>query len=567
MYILLYILEFFIYQTIYTRKVFKKIDATLFYKHKFNKQDIPHSGDLNKLFYNVKFNNYKYGFGISGLKKTGEEFKFDIKTRRFFINTHTIYFLIKNIKMNKLCINKLIFGNFKIGYGQGLVFNFKYDNLFRPIDHIKIFRKQKGIKKCKSHKKNKFLGIGIEIKPSNQLDATFFTSKNYFDATTKGRYVLTAQTRESYTNIQNINKKNKIHNYSSGFGILLTPLKTLNLGTTFIYSKFNKAFKLINNSYVNNNKKQSIDGQPTGDENINVSIFSDFKYKKIKLYLEAAMSNNNTQILVDNGYACNLGSRVKINKYLKYINHLRIYTNKYLNFYGKGFGFGHGSTFKDLKGCISNEIGVYNGLQIKFSNKLISKFAVDLAYIPNETFYFTKAFIEYVYFEIIYKLMFFDYIKLQCKYNNTEHDVIKNSKEYETINEKCRIKFSVRKKIAKVLNKSDIFLTINPNEEKYNKLGYGMYEKISTTFKKVKLTFHFIAVNAIKNTPIYTVLNIPSDKILKLKMIDKKIIFVGISVSTNTKYLEINLTGIIKYNLENKKTDNNIRLSINYSKY
>ena len=555
------ILELFICQIVHTEKQSKKIDATLFFKRNFNKPTNSFSGDLNKLFYNIKVNNHKYKFGISGLKKTGEEFKFDIKTKRFFFNTNSIYLLIKNIEIEKIHINKLIIGNFKIGYGQGLVFNYKHDNLFRPIDQIKIFRKQKGIKECKSHKKNKFLGIGIEIKHNNKLESTLFASKNYFDATTKNEYILSAKTRENYTNKHNINKKNKIHNYSTGFGIMLTPLKTLNLGVTLIYSKFNKHFKLIN---INNAK--NIDNLLTENENVNISIFSDFKYKKMKLYLETAMSNNNTRIPIDNGYACNLGSRIKINKYLKYVNHFRIYTSKYHNFYGKGFGFGYGLTFKNLKGCLNNEIGLYNGIQIKYSEKLISKFAIDLTYIPNKTFNFTQAFTEYIYFEIIYKLTFFDYIKLQCKYNNTEYDITRNLEESAILDEKCRIKFSIKEKIMKAFNKTDIFISINPNEKKCNKLGYGIYEKISTTIKKViKVILHIIAINSTKNTPIYTTLNFTGYKKLKLKTFKEKAIYAGISLYIKIKYLEIRLSEVLEYSIQNKKIKNAVNITLNHS--
>lgn len=562
--------ELFLSGNIHATKAEKKLDVTLCFNRNPNKNQIYNKKeikcDVNNISYNIKASSYKYEFGMSGLKKSGEEFKFDIKTMRFFFNTNTIYFLIKNVNLNKILIKKLIFGNFKLGYGQGLVFNYKHDNLYRPIDPIKIFKKQKGIKKCKSNKKNKFFGTGMEIKYNEYLETTFFFSKNYYDAIIKDNYIYSAKIREKYINENNISRKNKIYDYSTGFVINITPIKILNIGVTFIYSKFNKNFRLVNNSDFADNRLKNMDNLFTGNKNINLGVFSDCVYKKkIKIYLEAAISNNNIKLLSNCGYCFIIGQMLKVNKYLKYLTHVRMYSANYHNFYGKGFGTGNGLVFKKLKGCINNETGIYNGLQIKFTDKWIYKIAIDLVYIPQRTFNFTRAFIEYVISELICNLNIYDYIKLQCKYNNLNYEIItKNLKKYKILDDNCRMKISLKKRVSRIINKTDLFLTINPNEKKHDMISFGIYEKISTKAQYITFYFHIIAMKAKNETPIYIFSKFTNIQKCKVRIFDENIILAGLSMYLNIKNLKFEILYLLKYKLQIDKVDNIFNISINY---
>lgn len=504
--ILLFLLFFLSFFYILPFKFYKKKyrhDYYFNFKRSFNKNFVKTIGDQNNLFCYLKYKYKNTLFCFSGLKIQGEEFTFKPEKHIFFFNSLTGYIILEKLKFNELNVEKIIIGNFKIGSGQGLVFNYENDLLYSPLDSIKVFKKQYGIKPCKSHKKRKFLGIGTQL-AYKDTKLSIFITKNYLDAFLKDDKIYTAKIRERYINKMLLLRRNSVYNYTTGFSFMYKNRHNFNIGVNMCYSKFNKEFKLCNNSDFKESLISDMDNLLTGDNLINLSVFNSFSIARIKIYCEYARSFDLLQnILSKYGSALILGGRIRFSEVLKNVFLFRYYSSDYHNLYGNGFGSGKGLVYKNFKGCINNEIGVCNGLQIKLINNLVMKFVFDLCFIPKKTFSINNSYRSQFIFNLKYKFSMFEYVLFQCKYiNSTSNIIVKNTTYFKNIYEVINIKTLFKKNIFFIMNSSNLTLSINPHADKCD-FGICFYEKIRFNIWKFTNVLHFIMVKASEKSPVH----------------------------------------------------------------
>ena len=304
----------------------------------------------------------------------------------------------------------------------------------------------------------------------------------------------------------------------------------------------------------------------SGNKNINFGVFSDFSFYKFKTYFEFAVSTNELNRDFNNyGYGLIFGTRVNIVNYFKYVILFRIYSENYHNFYGKGFGTGKGLVYSRFKGAINNEIGVYNALKINFPCGLVSNLSIDLAYIPSKTFIFSRALLKYFTFELIYAFRNFDYIKVQCKYMNSKKLIISKTLEYsKEFTDNCRVKTTIKKRIKRVLNKTDLFISMNPNEVCQKMFSCGIIEDLNIKINDALFFRLYIMLFKISDkTPIYVFKNKNNTK--KSLNIDKNLLSFGISTYIKIyKKFHIDILYKFKYATANRKKDNTLSLSLKY---
>ena len=249
-------------------------------------------GSLNKVFVKLKINHPSgVNFGIAGLKNRGEEFylfnsnkKFpfilDNKYHRWFFNTRSFFIEITN----KWIFKNIIIGNFKVGSGQGLVF----DNSFgfgKSLDPMNIIKIQKGIKSCCNSEKCKLLGFANTI-VFKGFSLSTFLSYNFLDASLKNNFVYSAYRQLIYNTKQNIEKKDKLREIVyGGFFTYNNSSDDFEVGINFVATHFSKSFNLFNGA--------NLDYLFSSSKNYNVSVFSRWLIGAVHLFFEYAKSFNN----------------------------------------------------------------------------------------------------------------------------------------------------------------------------------------------------------------------------------------------------------------------------------
>ena len=536
------------------------IDTYTIFKRNFNK-DKNCIGDLNKTLTSIKIKE-KHGFqgGLSLLKNAGENFTFDIKTHRFLFSTFSFYTALEDKKIKELTIKKIIIGNFKIGYGQGLVFNYINDKFSKPVDCMNIFREQHGIKNTLTQKKHKFLGIGTTLQFKN-IETTLFGSVNFIDADIKNNIAYSPNIREKYTCNENIQKKDKLKSYSFGGTFLYNPKKLFEVGINSACTIFDKPLKLIKkkeNDKITNDTIYGIKKQ-----NYNVGIFSSLKTKKFNLYFEYARSFQELKNIVsikNAGYASIFGAKIDICANLKNVTLFRVFSTEYKNFYGKAFSCGYGNFYKEMKGCSKNEIGLYNCFQIIPANQIDFKIAFDIFFNPEQTLYSKKQIGKICEFECRGILGQSQHALFRCKYSNLKKiKELKNTKSLRT-------KIEIKKRIKEITNKTQ-FLTSTNLEAK--KTSICINEKISLYIKKVSASLIFTFSNAQKESAIYLFKKDIEKDNKRIEKLSTR--FIQTSINISYKWINgIKIEGFysFRYDMTNTKNKfkNVIKTSLSYSK-
>ena len=135
---------------------------------------------------------------------------------------------------------------------------------------------------------------------------------------------------------------------------------------------------------------------------------------------------------------------------------------------------------------------------------------------------------------------------------------------FNFVKDNCRLKFTISKKILRIFSKTNIFLTINPNEICKYIFGFGIYEKISTRIKNLTINLHFIAMIPSKKNSIYMYSKFSNTRKWKLKIFNKKTIKTGISLDLKIKIITFEILYLLKYDIEDCKMNNILYLSMNY---
>ena len=465
-------------------------------------------GSLNKVFVKLKI-NYPSGvnFGIAGLKQRGEilyifaqkkcfPFAFDNKHHIWIFNTRSIFIEITN----KWIFKNIIIGNFKVGSGQGLVF----DNSFgfgKSLDPMNIIKIQKGIKPCCNSEKCKLFGIANTIVIKHFSLSTFF-SYNFLDAyITKKNTVYSVGRQLIYDTKQNIGKKDKLRELVyGGFFTYNNSSDDFEIGFNFVATHFSKSFNLFNGA--------NLEYLFSYSRNYNVSIFSRWLIGPMHLFFEYAKSFNDkhhslTFLKKNSGDALICGFMTNILKNIDLSCFFRKYNPTYYNFYGKGFCVNTGSNCSQLHGCACNEIGLYNCLFINIVKNIDFIFSLDLFAVLNKAYNYDSMKGLDVKGNFRYSFYKNNFINVQCKYKYKKY---KNHKFKKGNDNYLLIKIYFKKDIDLCTFNTYLYLPFNPSlsfRKNIPIFHFGIYECIDLSWKMLKFSVFVTFTNTEKLFPMW----------------------------------------------------------------
>ena len=465
-------------------------------------------GSLNKVFVKLKINHPSgVNFGIAGLKNRGEEFYlfnsnknfpfiFDKKTHRWFFNTRSFFIEITN----KWIFKNIIIGNFKVGSGQGLVF----DNSFgfgKSLDPMNIIKIQKGIKSCCNSEKCKLLGFANTI-VFKGFSLSTFLSYNFLDASLKNNFVYSAYRQLIYNTKQNIEKKDVLKELVyGGFFTYNNSSDDFEVGINFVATHFSKSFNLFNGA--------NLDYLFSSSKNYNISVFSRWLIGAVHLFFEYAKSFNNKHFSLsflnkNSGDALICGIMSNILKNIDLSCLFRKYNPTYYNFYGKGFFVNSGSNCSGLHGCACNEVGIYSCLLIKFHKNIDFTFSTDLFAVLNKAYYYEKMKGVEIKGKLQYTFLKNEFINIQCKFQHKKYKKHRLKKNNEDKTFLVKIYFKKNADIC-VFN-TYFFFPFNlllPCQKNFLKFHFGIYECINIEMKSLKFSIFFTIANTEKDFPMW----------------------------------------------------------------
>ena len=499
-------------------------------------------GSLNKVFVKLKINHPSgVNFGIAGLKNRGEEFYlfnsnkkfpfiFDNKTHRWFFNTRSIFVEITD----KWFFKKIIIGNFKVGSGQGLVF----DNSFgfgKSLDPMNIIKIQKGIKSCCNSEKCKLLGFANTI-VFKGFSLSTFLSYNFLDASLKNNFVYSAYRQLIYDQKNDIQKKDVLKELVyGGFFTYNNSSDDFEVGINFVATHFSKSFNLFNGA--------NLDYLFSSSKNYNVSVFSRWLIGAVHLFFEYAKSFNNKHFSLsflnkNSGDALICGFMANILKNIDLSCFFRKYNPTYYNFYGKGFCVNTGSNCSQLHGCACNEIGLYNCLFINIVKNIDFIFSLDLFAVLNKAYNYDRMKGLDVKGNFRYSFYKNNFINVQCKYKCKKY---KNHKFKKGKDNSLLIKIYFKKDIDLCTFNTYLYLPFNPSlsfRKNIPIFHFGIYECIDLSWKMLKFSVFVTFTNTKKDFPMWI-----KEKDNKIwTKIDSKYLKLGSRVCYNFfGYLEIDI--------------------------
>ena len=300
-------------------------------------------------------------FGISGDKDEGENFfswpnpqGFDFYSAHLFIR-----------KTNR--IKKMAFGDFQADFGQGLTMSGGL-GFGKSALVLNVKRTGHGLRPYRSFNENEFLrGTGITL-GYKKFEFTGFVSRLKIDAFTditsfndREIIIRSFSTDGNHRTTTELNKKNKITKTLIGHNLGYKH-KNLTVGITGIFNSFDKPIsiddKVYNRFYF------------SGKDYVKVGIDGDCYYKNINIFAEAVTGTNQA-----NGYI--IGLLMSVGRYIDLALAGRYYSKTFIWYNTTGFSENSNPV---------NERGMYSGIQIKLTKRVLLSGYIDRFQLPWYSF-------------------------------------------------------------------------------------------------------------------------------------------------------------------------------------
>lgn len=326
-------------------------------------EDNPNKHYLGPSFYHNFRYQFRYGdkvyAGLTAEKDAGEPF-FAGKNSKGY-DYYSPYLLIRNIGR----INALALGNYRLGYGYGLVMNTDF-SLGKTATLSTLDSKATGIKKHSSTDEyNYFQGVAGSWRLSSRWTADAFYSYRTMDGIVDGRFITSLKKDGYHRIVRDTEKKNTFSNQLIGSHIQYDG-KFYELGLTAVYNVFNK---VLNPDYRSYNKYDA-----RGRDFFNAGLNYRFFWKRFTLLGETAVDK---------------GGRIATLNLIRYapkesfqllLMH-RFYDVAYQSLYARSVG--EGST-------IHNESGFYIGLESNLLRYFKWMIYGDFFYFPWKKYQVSK---------------------------------------------------------------------------------------------------------------------------------------------------------------------------------
>lgn len=307
--------------------------------------ELPETYLGSDLYHSIRY-KYKYGdkieAGMSAEKDMGEN----------GIDSYSFFASLKN----KGIFKRIIVGNYRLGFGQGLVLNTNFSMGKTAV----LSTSSTTGKRIKPHSStseaNYFQGIASTIELGKWDISAFFSHRN-IDATLSKSSISTLKDDGYHRTELEMSKKGNTLNIVYG-GNISFQHKSLQVGMTTIYTFLNRSFLENTIAYRK--------FYPVGNNFWNSSIDYSYKCSRLSLMGEFAISD-------DGGWA-------SMNTL-----HLRLFSNFQLSilhrYYDKKYNTLYGSSFSE-NSSVKNEHGIYIGLKGLLNRKLNAMAYLDFFQFP-----------------------------------------------------------------------------------------------------------------------------------------------------------------------------------------
>jgi len=309
----------------------------------------------NELYNSLKYRfHYKdrVQFGFSAEKDAGEQFWGNRNKGYDFYSFH--------LQLNNLGKFKtIVLGDYRANFGQGLVLHPEF-SMGKSSYVLNVAPRNSGLKKFSSTDEyNFFRGGGATVR-LGKFDLTAFYSNKMIDGDTINGTFPTIIKTGYHRTLDELAKKQTVNQQIIGGNATYTNMN-LQIGFTAVHTRLDNS--LVPDKSVYNHFYFSGDNQTTG------GIFYRYRWKKLNLFGETAMTGNGALATL-NGCYFNPASQVSLVVLQRY------YSPEYDTFYASGFASGS---------RINNEFGIYIGAEVRPFKKW--KFA---AYADNYRFPWPK---------------------------------------------------------------------------------------------------------------------------------------------------------------------------------
>ena len=273
--------------------------------------------------------------------------------------------LVSYLKINDKYNNQLIFGNYKLEFGQGLVFSniFSVNKSLSPIKTVKLV--EKGIAPYSSVDENKSLfGVAGQF-CFKIVQLILFYSYNKLDATiSMNNQISNIYNTGYHRNEFELEKKDRIREQIAGFACSIHKNEYLKMSLIYYKSMYNK--EMINLNTVSNRFGF------TGKMNYLIGINGTINFEDFTIFGEIARSANGA-------FGKILGLTYSINNNIEIISMYRNYNQEFIS--------RHAYALSERSGNPSNETGYYIGSKIRLNTNVTMGLYYDLFKFPWRTYF------------------------------------------------------------------------------------------------------------------------------------------------------------------------------------
>ena len=295
-----------------------------------------------------KTGDFSTGFTLE--KDPGETITWDLSAKKYGLDFWSAHLMVEN--RGKL--KKAIIGDYQLQFGQGLVLGsaFSFGKGSEAVNTLQRF--SYGIKPYTAATESNFLrGAASTFKLREKLLFTTFYSYLNQDATLQPTDSLETH-HQSFNNFQTsgfhrtpqeIKHRKQVANQSTGVVIQYKTKYNLEIGASLIYNHYSSPLKKDNRPH----NTFAFEGQ----ENFNVGVYSNYRWKEFSFFGEAARSKSGGYGAIA-GFTATVGPKVALAMLLRK--------------YEKDFHSIRGTAFGENTNNI-NEKGIYWGLKYTISQK------------------------------------------------------------------------------------------------------------------------------------------------------------------------------------------------------
>jgi hypothetical protein len=289
----------------------------------------------NELYNSLKYRFYykdRIQFGFSAEKDAGEQFWGSQNKGYDFYSFHAQFNNFGKFKT-------IVLGDFRANFGQGLVLHPEF-GMGKSSYVLNVTPRSSGLKKFSSTDEyNFFRGGGATLK-LGKLELTAFYSNKMIDGdTVKGTFPTIIKTGYHRT-LDELAKKQTVNQQILGGNITYTNMN-LQIGLTAVHTSLDN--KLVPDKSVYNYFYFS------GNKQSTVGIFYRYRWKKLNLFGETAMTDNGSLATLNGCYFSPV-SQVSLVVLQRY------YSPEYDTFYASSFS---------ATSRINNESGIYLGAEVR----------------------------------------------------------------------------------------------------------------------------------------------------------------------------------------------------------